>query len=206
MAPKSSASSPTSATAGRAIARQRRVPAPAAIGQTRRHDLCSHAPSAAQVVPIIRAEVRALDPDIPLADVKTMGTRYRGCDVADAHQRVAARHVLAARPRARRGRHLRRRVAGRRAAVTRARRPRRARRHAARHPAAGPRPGGRVRGRRHCRRARAGAAVDAAPDGSALSGSSWSIPPCWRLWPRSCSRSPSWPATCPPAALRVSIQ
>jgi putative ABC transport system permease protein len=31
---------------------------------------------AAQVVPIIRAELRALDPDIPLADVKTMGTRF----------------------------------------------------------------------------------------------------------------------------------
>jgi len=31
---------------------------------------------AAQVVPIIRAELRALDPDIPLADIKTMGTRF----------------------------------------------------------------------------------------------------------------------------------
>ncbi len=32
--------------------------------------------SAAQALPIIRAEVRALDPDLPLLDVKTMGTRF----------------------------------------------------------------------------------------------------------------------------------
>ena len=50
------------------------------------------------LVPAIRAEVQAMDADLPVTDARDDGGAVWGCDVAHADERVAARRVRGAGP------------------------------------------------------------------------------------------------------------
>ena len=126
--------------------------------------------AAEPLVAALRRDVQALDPDLPLTDIKTMEQRFNEATwrtrtsagllgVFAALALVLAALGLYARD-----------VAGGGAATARARRARGARRHPGRHHAPDHRPRLRAGARRHRSGRRAGGAVDAAPHGAPVSG------------------------------------
>ncbi len=159
--------------------------------------------AAEPLVAALRRDVQALDPNLPLTDIKTMDQRFDG-DVAHPHERGPAGRVRGAGVSARGAGALRAHVAGGGAAPARARRaPGGARRDPRRHHAPDHRAGLRPRGGGHRRGRRARGPGDAAPHGAAVPGQArrilWSSG-CWRWRSSGCRCSQG---TCPHGARRA---